>query len=130
MSPIINGSSMADLVEEQVEKELEKMHQLLLGALAESRSLATTRTAVFQGLLRVHNQHKVLGCADIGLKNQCTWKMKCRFSHGNKASDSDTEGSAAIDTKDLDVLLSKMSEVTLPNMQKFIQPQAQPALVR
>merc|ERR1719370_1812305 len=48
------------------------------------------------------------------LRNRCTWKDRCRFSHGGETSDADSEGSSAIvNAKDLEVeMMTKVAEAT------------------
>ena len=107
MGPKVNGNSMADLVKLSVNKEVEtqltEMHNLLLGNSGPR--------------LPPHSTSSSQLCRHW-LRRRCTWRDKCRFSHGSEASDADvSEVSAAdvVDAKDLveEELKCKEGGVTL-----------------
>ena len=118
---------MADLVKQAVQKEvalqLNKMHELLESALSRITSLeeeivkcnATPRAQRFPS-----TPSSSSSVCRHWLRNRCTWKNHCRFSHGGETSDADSEGSSAVDTKDLEEVhqltsSSSSSEVKLPS---------------
>ena len=97
----INGSSLADLVKKQVEQEVTQLHQLLLGAMARitclENELSNTKAERSSPRPPSTSTSSSQLCRHW-LKSRCTWKERCRFSHG---SDADSEGSiAAINAKD------------------------------
>ena len=115
----INGNSVADLIKKQVELETNQLHQLLLGAMAritclenELHNIKAERSSPRPPTISSSSSQ----VCRHWLRKRCTWKEKCRFSHG---SDVDSEGSiAAIDTKDLGDIgptPSSSCEVKLPN---------------
>ena len=95
MGPKINGCSIADLVSAEVDRQLEKKcgdyKDLLSGALSRIASLeeelALSRRNSNNPLLFPNSFSKTNICRHW-LKNQCTWKQKCRFSHGSATSTS------------------------------------------
>ena len=106
MGPKINGSSVADLVSAAVDKMLEKKlgdyNDLLTGALARIASLE-------EELAHCRNSNnpllfsKSFSKSDVcrhWLKNQCTWRQKCRFSHGS--GDSSASSLSISNAKDLE----------------------------
>ena len=115
---------MADLVEQAVQKEvtsqLHKMQEMLQVALARITSLeeeivkcnATPRAPRLPS-----SPSSSSSVCRHWLRNRCTWKDKCRFSHGGEVSDADSEGSysAVIDAKDLEEveMMTKVAEVKL-----------------
>ena len=118
MAPTINRCSMADLImqsfKKQVEPQLTDMHELLLGALAritclekELNNYKVDRSVPRPPSTSTSNSQ----LCRHRLKRRCTWKEKCRFSHG---SDADSEGSSAVvDAADLEEveMLSKATYV-------------------
>ena len=121
MAPTINGCSMADLImqsiKKQVEPQLTDMHELLLGALARITCLEKelNNYKVDRSIPRPPSTSTSSSqLCRHWLKRRCTWKDKCRFSHG---SDADSEGSSAVvDAGDLEEveMLSKAAKVELP----------------
>ena len=123
MPPKINGSSLADLVKQAVQREvapqLNELQELLQEALARIKSLekeiveckATPRAPRLPS-----TPSSSTSVCRHWLRKRCTWKDQCRFSHGGEASDADSEGSysAVINAKDLDEeeMLTKVAEVT------------------
>ena len=91
MGPKINGKSVADLVLAAVQQQLEvKMgdyKDLLNNALARINTLeiALSRQNSNQTFPIPKSPFKSDLCRHW-LKNQCTWKQKCRFSHGGDTS--------------------------------------------
>ena len=109
MPPKINGNTMADLIKQAVQKEvthqLNEMQEVLQAALVRITSLeeeivkcnATPRAQRFPS-----TPSSSSSVCRHWLRNRCTWKNHCRFSHGGETSDADSEGSSAVDTKDLE----------------------------
>ena len=123
MPPKINGCSMADLVKQEVHKEVEaqltEMHNLLLGALARITCLEKeiSECKVDSSAPRLPPTATSSSSSQLcrhWLKRRCTWKEKCRFSHGSDA-DSESSYSAAINAKDLEEveMLTKVAKVKL-----------------
>ena len=99
MPPKINGNSMSDLVKQELdnimdqhkkemvnlsrklEDQLDYAHEQLLGALARITCLETELTKI-QHRPKEHSSSKNSSkiCRHY-LRNNCTWKEKCRFSH-------------------------------------------------
>ena len=99
MPPKINGNSMSDLVKQELdnimdqhkkemvnlsrklEDQLDRAHEQLLGALARITCLENELTKV-QHSPKEHSSSKNSSkiCRHY-LRNNCTWKEKCRFSH-------------------------------------------------
>ena len=114
---------MADLVKQAVQKEvtsqLNETQELLKVALARITSLEEEiiecKATPSAPRLPSSPSSSSSVCRHW-LRNRCTWKDKCRFSHG-EASDADSEGSysAVIDAKDLGEveMLTKVAEVKL-----------------
>ena len=114
---------MADLVKQAVQKEvtsqLNETQELLKVALARITSLEEEiiecKATPSAPRLPSSPSSSASVCRHW-LRNRCTWKDQCRFSHGGEASDADSEGtsSAAIDIKDLEEaeMLPKVTEVT------------------
>ena len=114
---------MADLVKQAVQREvtqqLNEMQEVLQVALARITSLeeeiAECKTTPRAPRLPSTPSSSSSVCRHW-LRNRCTWKDQCRFSHGGEASDADSEGtsSAVIDTKDFEEveMLPKVTEVT------------------
>ena len=114
---------MADLVKQAVQREvthqLNEMQEVLQVALARITSLeeeiAECKTTPRAPRLPSTPSSSSSVCRHW-LRNRCTWKDQCRFSHGGEASDADSEGtsSAVIDTKDFEEveILPKVTEVT------------------
>ena len=123
MPPKINGSTMADLVKQAVQKEvtsqLHKMQEMLQVALARITSLEE-EIVEYKATPRAPRLPSTPSSSSSvcrhWLRKRCTWKDQCRFSHGGEASDADSEGSysAVINAKDLDEeeMLTKVAEVT------------------
>ena len=88
MGPKINGCSIADLVSAEVNRQLEKKcgdyKDLLSGALSRIASLeeelALSRRNSNNPFYLSNSLSKTNICRHW-LRNQCTWKQKCRFSH-------------------------------------------------
>ena len=95
MGPKINGCSIADLVSAEVNRQLEKKcgdyKDLLSGALSRIASLeeelALSRRNSNNPFYLSNSLSKTNICRHW-LRNQCTWKQKCRFSHSNATSTS------------------------------------------
>jgi len=93
MGPKINGNSVSDLVLAAVQKQLEvemgDYKDLLNNALARINSLEEEIAQCRQNSNPIFPITKSPSKSDIcrhWLKNQCTWKQKCRFSHGRGAT--------------------------------------------
>ena len=102
MGPKINGSSVADLVSAAVEKKLGDYNDLLTGALARIASLEE-ELALCRNSNNPFLFSKPFAKSDIcrhWLKNQCTWRQKCRFSHGS--GDSSASSLSISNAKDLE----------------------------
>ena len=122
MSPKINGNSLADLVKQAVQREvapqLKEMQELLQEALARITSLENEivecKATPSAPRLPPSPSSSSSVCRHW-LRNRCTWKEQCRFSHG-EVSDADSEGSysADINAKDLEEeeMLTKVAEAT------------------
>ena len=122
MPPKINGSTMADLVKQAVQKEvtsqLNKMQEMLQSALSRITSLeeeiVKCNTTPRAPRLPSSPSSSSSVCRHW-LRNRCTWKDQCRFSHGGETSDAGSEGSyAVVDNKDLEEVerLTKVAEET------------------
>ena len=124
MPPKINGNTIADLIKQAVEKEvmlqLSEMQELLQQALGRITSLegeiVECKATPSAPRLPSSPSSSSSVCRHW-LRNRCTWKDKCRFSHGGEVSDADSEGSysAVIDAKDLEEveMMTKVAEVKL-----------------
>ena len=95
MGPKINGLSISDLVSTAVEKrlaeELGAYKDLLDNALTRINNLEEEMTHFRESSNNNFLISKPSSKTDIcrhWLKNQCTWKQKCRFSHGGATSTS------------------------------------------
>ena len=107
MGPKINGCSIADLVSAEVDRQLEKKcgdyKDLLSGALSRiaclEEELALSRRNSNNPLLFSKSFSKSDVCRHW-LKNQCTWRQKCRFSHGS--GDSSASSLSISNAKDLE----------------------------
>ena len=93
MGPKINGKSVADLVLEAVHQQLEvklgDYKDMLNNALARINSLEEEIAKCQRNSNPNFPINKSPSKSEIcrhWLKNQCTWKRKCRFSHGGGAS--------------------------------------------
>ena len=93
MGPKINGNSVADLVlaavQQQLEVEMGDYKDLLNNALARINSLEEEIAQCRQHSNPIFPIIKSSSKSDIcrhWLKNQCTWKQKCRFSHSRGAT--------------------------------------------
>ena len=93
MGPKINGLNMAELVAKEVSKQLtlnmKKTEEQLLVAMSRIASLEEELAQSRQNSNPTLPISKSSSKSDIcrhWLKNQCTWKRKCRFSHGGGAS--------------------------------------------
>ena len=119
MGPKINGCSIADLVSAEVDRQLEKKcgdyKDLLSGALSRIASLeeelALSRRNSNNPLLFPNSFSKTNICRHW-LKNQCTWKQKCRFSHGSATSTS---------LSDVSLDLEEVATYTKEKVDKSIQ---------
>ena len=107
MGPKINGNSVSDLVLAAVQKQLEvemgDYKDLLNNALARINSLEEEIAQCRQHSNPIFPIIKSSSKSDIcrhWLKNQCTWKQKCRFSHGGGAST--TSSLSYFNAKDLE----------------------------
>ena len=111
---------MADLIKQAVEKEvmrqLSEMRELFQQALARITSLeeeiAECKATPSAPRLPSSPSSSSSVCRHW-LRNRCTWKDQCRFSHGGETSDADSEGSyAVVDNKDLEEVerLTKVAE--------------------
>ena len=123
MSPKINGSSLADLVKQAVQREvvpqLKEMQELLQEALARiislEKEIVECKATPSAPRLPSTPSSSTSVCRHW-LRKRCTWKDQCRFSHGGEASDADSEGSysAVITAKDLEEeeMFTKVAEAT------------------
>ena len=122
MPPKINGCTMADLVKQAVQKEvtsqLNEMQELLNAALTRITSLEE-EIVEYKATPRAPRLPSTPSSSSSvcrhWLRNRCTWKDQCRFSHGGETSDADSEGSFdGVITKDLEEAekLTKVAEVT------------------
>ena len=119
MGPKINGCSIADLVSAEVDRQLEKKcgdyKDLLSGALSRiaclEEELALSRQNSNNPLLFPNSFSKTNICRHW-LKNQCTWKQKCRFSHGSATSTS---------LSDVSLDLEEVATYTKEKVDKSIQ---------
>jgi len=108
---------MADLVKQAVQKEVAQMQEQLQLALARITSLeeeiAECKATSSAPRLPSTPSSSSSVCRHW-LRNRCTWKDRCRFSHGGETSDADSEGSSAIvNAKDLEVeMMTKVAEAT------------------
>ena len=123
MSPKINGSSLADLVKQAVQREvvpqLKEMQELLQEALARiislEKEIVECKATPSAPRLPSTPSSSTSVCRHW-LRKRCTWKDQCRFSHGGETSDADSEGSysAINNAKDLveEEMLTKVAEAT------------------
>lgn len=99
MPPKINGNTISDLVRheldnlmdhhkkemielsEKLEDQLDKAHEQLLGALARITCLENELTKVQHSPKEHFSSKKSSKICKHWLRNNCTWKQKCRFSH-------------------------------------------------
>ena len=95
MGPKINGKSVADLVLEAVHQQLEvklgDYKDMLNNALARIISLEEEIAQCQRNSNPTFPNNKSPSKSDIcrhWLKNQCSWKQKCRFSHSGATSTS------------------------------------------
>ena len=93
MGPKINGNSIAELVSNAVERQMEKKfddyNNLLTDALSRIASLEEELAQSRQNsnpLLPISKSSSKSDICRHWLKNQCTWKQRCRFSHGGGAT--------------------------------------------
>ena len=93
MGPKINGNSIAELVSSAVDTQMEKKfgdyNNLLTDALARIASLEEELAQSRQNsnpLLPISKSSSKSDICRHWLKNQCTWKQKCRFSHDSGAT--------------------------------------------
>ena len=120
MGPKINGSNMAELVKQEViktvetqkhemleikrmiEAELDRVHELLLGALARITCLEkeiekykqTSRHNSISLSSRLSKGRSSWLCKHW-LRDRCTWQEHCRFSHGNDGGVSSSESATS-----------------------------------
>ena len=106
MGPKINGNSVSDLVLAAVQQQLEvKMgdyKDVLNNALARINTLEEEIALSRQNSNQTFHIPKSPSKTDIcrhWLKNQCSWKQKCRFSHGGASS---TSSLSYFNAKDLE----------------------------
>ena len=106
MGPKINGKSVADLVlaavQQQLEVEMGDYKDLLNNALARINSLEEEIAQCQRNSNPTFPNNKSPSKSDIcrhWLKNQCSWKQKCRFSHGGASS---TSSLSYFNAKDLE----------------------------
>ena len=98
MGPKVNGNSIAELVSSAVDRQMEKrfhdynnLLNLLTDALSRIASLEEELAQSRQNsnpLLPISKSSSKSDICRHWLKNQCTWKQKCRFSHGGAKSTS------------------------------------------
>ena len=128
MPPKINGNTMADLIKQAVEKEvmlqLSEMQELFQQALARITSLEEeiVECKATPSAPRIPSSpSSSSSVCRHWLRNRCTWKDQCRFSHGGEVSDADSEGSSAtFNAKDVEEVYKQTSssssrEVKLPS---------------
>ena len=119
---------MADLIKQAVEKEvmrqLSEMQELFQQALARITSLEEEIVeckATPSAPRLPSSPSSSSSLCRHWLRNRCTWKDQCRFSHGGEVSDADSEGSSAtFNAKDEEEVYKQTSsssprEVKLPS---------------